>query len=168
MRFVGQAILVMTASLAAGLAIDEWPAQRSAQRVTFADSVTDLAGRRMPLRARDSVTFIVFVDATCAACRLHIRDAIRWATRQQETGAAVRIIMTNGAQAARQFGRLAGDSRAVAVAEPRVFQAMHVTKIPASSLIDHDGRLRQWWDGWPDAQIQDADRPLAREDVVHP
>jgi hypothetical protein len=152
LRFSVQLLLTVVGStcLFAGFTVITGGADTVVGKTVVArgDSVSDLAGSRVPLIARDSFTLIVFVDALCAACRLHVREQVSWAAVRQSEGVAVRILLRNNARRTRQFARLAGNSRFLEISDSSTFDAFHVTTVPSAALVAPSGKVAQQWIWW--------------------
>ena len=108
--------------------------------VSPADSVSDVQGMVHPILARDSVTMLVFLDASCAQCRVDAGEYLRiqhWARLQ---GIAVRLLSPSRADALAldQSGR--GDVFLVAPKDFSDRLGMHAH--PSVLFLDTHGVVR--------------------------
>ncbi len=109
--------------------------------VSSADSVADVQGRLRPILARDSVTMLVFLDASCAQCQTNAGVYLglrQWARLQ---GIAVRLLSPSRAEAMSldQSGR---DGDAFLVTSASFYDRLGMHAYPSTLLLDRHGVVR--------------------------
>jgi hypothetical protein len=109
--------------------------------VSSSDSVADVQGRVHPILARDSVTMLVFLDASCAQCRTNAGAYVgvqQWARLQ---GIAVRLLSPSRADAL-ALDKSGRDADAFLVASRDFYDRLGVHDHPSVLFLDSHGVVR--------------------------
>jgi len=122
-------------------------AGRSRVGMVLADTspVTTMTGLVIPRYSRDSATFLAFLDAGCAKCRLDAREYVRFAHWIEARGIAARLQLNNGSRGAAQFARLAGGDEAFVLTPAESYGRNGVLFVPTMLLVDTRGRILKRW-----------------------
>jgi len=107
----------------------------------------DVRGRPHPILAKDSVAFILLLDAACGACRVNAKAYLAFASWARLQGAASRLLLPNSQIAGAQYGRLAGDENAIWLVQGALFERLGVLATPSTLLVDAGGHIRARWLG---------------------
>lgn len=117
--------------------------------LSAADSAFDVERHSHALLAVDSATLLVSLDATCGACRAHAAAFLSFAKWAASQGVASRLMLANDAEAAAQFGRLAGDVKPMLVVPVAFYERLGILATPSVLLVDRTGKVWARWVGVP-------------------
>ena len=111
------------------------------QVVTPADSITDMRGVAHPLLGRDSLTMLVFADATCAGCRHNVKSYVAVGKYAALQGVAFRLLSAERS-AATPLDSGGNTENAFMVSGRGLFERLGMHAFPSTLFIDRTGVVR--------------------------
>lgn len=99
------------------------------------------------LFAADTITFVIFLDAGCAACRRNAKTYVQFADWIARQGSSVRLVLCNQSEANAQFARLAGGSVHFSATTNEAYRADGILATPTTVLVDRGRTIVARWIG---------------------